>query len=65
MIQEVRWHYRFRNFSRAYALLGEVPDISDATLEQFCAVFSACQELSAVTLYSSQAAGFSRIDGGC
>ena len=23
MVEEVRWHYRFRNFSRAYALLSE------------------------------------------
>ena len=34
MIEEVRWHYRFRNFSRAYALLSEALDQEVAELNE-------------------------------
>ena len=34
MAEEVRWRYRFRNFSRAYALLSEALDQEVAELNQ-------------------------------
>ena len=34
MTEEVRWHYRFRNFSRAYALLSEALDQEIAELNE-------------------------------
>ena len=34
MTEEVRWHYRFRNFSRAYALLSEALDQEVAELNE-------------------------------
>ena len=34
MAQEVRWHYRFRNFSRAYSLLREALDVPIEDLNQ-------------------------------
>lgn len=34
MTEEVRWHYRFRNFSRAYTLLSEALDQEVAELNE-------------------------------
>ncbi len=34
MTEEVRWHYRFRNFSRAFSLLREVLEEEAGTLNQ-------------------------------
>ena len=34
MTEEVRWHYRFRNFSRAFSLLREALEGEASTLNQ-------------------------------
>ena len=34
MTEEVRWHYRFRNFSRAFSLLREALEEEASTLNQ-------------------------------
>lgn len=55
MTQEVRWQYRFRNFSRAFSLLrealeGEVEDLNDLEKEGVIQRFEYTFELSWNTL---------------
>ena len=55
MTQEVRWHYRFRNFSRAYSLLREafeqeIEDLNDLEKEGVIQRFEYTFELSWNTL---------------
>ena len=55
MAQEIRWQYRFRNFSRAFSLLrealdGEVEDLNDLEKEGVIQRFEYTFELSWNTL---------------